>query len=194
MMNWTPQPDTAVPVSTQIERLKEIASQDHEFLEYYEAALVNLDVIKNQSIIDKYGSHVGFDGPLKQLDTAYWIFNKLKVAFSLDLHKSKGMDVLDLGTGAGHFLHVCRILGHRAVGLDVGIPLLREISDLMGVSCIEHRISRRDPLPSFGTRFDLITAFAAQFDVMPGPAYWDVADWRWFLRDLIENQLKRPGR
>jgi ribosomal protein L11 methylase PrmA len=51
-------------------------------------------------------------------DAAYWIGVNVKRAQDLWLDRSRPLDILDLGCGAGYFLYLCRLFGHNGLGFD----------------------------------------------------------------------------
>jgi len=122
-------------------------------------------------------------------------------ATRLDLHLRPRETVLDIGTGAGHFPYVCRYLGHEALALDrPGARFFDELRAWIGVDVIRHTIAPKQPLPSFPTRFETVTAFRIGFnrkDVsgLKGVSdLFDLGDWGYFLDDLRDNVLSPRGR
>ncbi|MFN2542225.1 MAG: class I SAM-dependent methyltransferase [Chthoniobacterales bacterium] len=92
--------------------------------------------------------------------------------------------ILDLGSGAGYFLFVNKVLGHTGVGLDVGnVPLYREMFQLFGLRRVIHRIEKFKPLPDTGAQYDWITAFSISFDSPARHGPWGIAEWDFFLQD-----------
>lgn len=150
-------------------------------------------------------------GWFKYLDCGYFIDHNLDVAEHLGLIGVPPLAILDIGAGAGHFAFVCTSFGHDATAIDVEAPLLDEIAAAMGVS---RRIARVEPdarLPDFDRKFDLVVAESTMFNIIGwkwrGPLendlrkppyapyrYWTLAQWRYLLADLIDNQLRYPGR
>lgn len=130
----------------------------------------------------------------KYLYLPYWLLQKLGHAVMLGLHRRPGLRILDLGTGVGHFLYVCRALGHETVGLDLDdSALFNELVDFLGLDRRVHAVRAFEPLPDLGGRFDLVTAFATCFDWHEGRP-WGPTEWDWFLADLARNQLRPGGR
>jgi len=100
--------------------------------------------------------------------------------------------ILDLGSGAGYFLFVNRVLGHTGLGLDIdNVPLFREMFELFGLQRIVHRIEKFKPLPETGAQFDWITAFSVIFAGGGRCPRWGIAEWHYFLQDATRHL--RPG-
>jgi SAM-dependent methyltransferase len=96
----------------------------------------------------------------------------------LQLHRTTGQCVFDLGCGGGFFLYILKRLGHDVLGLDTDEhPLYTELTVLFGVPRIVWRIKPFEPLPDAGRRFDWITAFSIAFDIVsPGETRWAPAN------------------
>ncbi len=117
----------------------------------------------------------------------------VKHARQLRLEKAHRQSILDLGTGCGYFPYVCRHYGHDAVGVDVSVPMYREICSLLGLEWHEHRIEPKKRLPSFDRRFDLVTGLLVFFNHPRENQLWGVDEWRFFLKDLAEYHLSSNG-
>jgi hypothetical protein len=137
---------------------------------------------------------------LKYLNAVYWIEAKLRAAWHLGLHKSPPVNVLDIGTGCGHFAFVCRCFGHECLGTDLPdredftiLQMFKAICHLLGVPRVEHEIHAREPLPSFGRKFEVTVALMANFSVYADGEPWHVEDWRFFLSDLRDTTLAKEG-
>ncbi len=137
---------------------------------------------------------------LKYLNAVYWIEAKLRVARHLGLDKSRPLNVLDIGTGCGHFAFVCRCFGHEVLGTDLPdhddfaiLQMFKSVCQLLGVPRVERAIHAQEPLPSFGRTFEVIAALMVNFSVYPDGEPWHVEDWRFFLADLRETALARDG-
>lgn len=114
-------------------------------------------------------------------------------AMRLKLHRSTGLDILDIGTGFGHFAYVCAYLHHRPKALGAPAPLADAMTSFLGVPKIAHRIEAFSRLPDQGIKFDLIVSEQSAFE--PGPmAGWGTAEWGFFVEDLLRNHLKPGGR
>ena len=126
--------------------------------------------------------------------------------YTLELQKSKGLRILDLGCGFGYFMLGAKYLGHHPVGLDLSDPYFNEVTRILGLQKVVHRIEPFQPLPDLpGGPFNLVTAFATMFDNAGLEGQWGLKEWKYFLRDLRRsmapgcllhfkfNQYKGPG-
>jgi SAM-dependent methyltransferase len=135
----------------------------------------------------------GADWP-KYLDLDRWIGVNIRRIRQLELDVARPKRILDLGCGAGYFLYIAQLLGHSGVGLDMDrLPMFREITHLLGVRRVVQQIQAFRPLPSFGQKFDVITAFMICFNNHKMPGLWGVPEWEFFLDDLAKH-LKSRGR
>ena len=133
----------------------------------------------------------GEDWP-KYLNLDRWIDINIRRIREIELDLTRPERILDLGCGAGYFLHIAQLLGHRGLGLDVDcLPMFAEITRLIGVRRVISRIEPLTPLPDFGGRFDLITAFMICFNNHKQPNLWDVPEWEFFLGDLAKYLAPR---
>ena len=102
--------------------------------------------------------------------------------------------VVDLGSGAGYFLWVCREHGHEVMGLDIfDDPLYDAFFEFFSLPRIEYRIEALRPIYDFGGNASLITAFMTCFDRFPNGRPWDTSAWTFFLSDIRER-LQPGGR
>src|SRR5205814_2623160 len=100
----------------------------------------------------------GEDWP-KYLDLERWIEINIRRIREIELDLTRPKRVLDLGCGAGYFLHIAQLLGHEGLGLDLDqLPMFADMTRLLGVRRVIWQIKDLDPLPDLGT-FDLIAAF-----------------------------------
>src|SRR5207248_2463375 len=60
----------------------------------------------------------GEDWP-KYLDLDRWIDINIRRIREIELDLSRPKRILDLGCGAGYFLHIAQLLGHKGLGLDL---------------------------------------------------------------------------
>ena len=153
-----------------------------------------MDREKFQAIHDRHAVRdPGSDWP-KYLDLKKWVRINLRRVHDLDLGWSRRKDILDIGSGAGYFLYICKWLGHRPIGLDIDdVPMFREMMRMLELPRIIWRVNAFQPLPDLGRKFDLITAFMICFNGHKSPALWGPEEWEFFLNDL-ETRLKPRGR
>ena len=105
--------------------------------------------------------------------------------FAIGLHKSVGLRILDVGCGFGYFMYGAQQFGHHTIGLDQNDPYMNEVTSLLGLKKVLHKIVRYEPLPAIpGGPFDLITAFATCFDFAGQEGQWGPKEWQFFLKDL----------
>jgi SAM-dependent methyltransferase len=133
----------------------------------------------------------GEDWP-KYLNLERWIDINIRRIREIELDLTRRKRILDLGCGAGYFLHIAQLLGHKGLGLDVDyVPMFAEITSLLGVRRVISRIEPFTPLPDLGEEFDLITAFMICFNNHKQPNLWDVPEWEFFLDDLAKYLTPR---
>jgi SAM-dependent methyltransferase len=135
----------------------------------------------------------------KYFDNRRWLKLNIRRAQDLGLDRARRpLRVLDLGSGAGYFLFVCRELGHAGIGLDVPEPAFYgEIFEQLGLKRIVWRIEARQPLPEDALadgRFDLVSAFSIAFNGHKTAQVWGPAEWAFLLDDLRERFLLPGGR
>ena len=106
--------------------------------------------------------------------------------------------MLDLGSGAGYFLFVCKQLGHGGMGIDVPHPeFYGAMFDALGLQRVVAPVEAQKPLPDAllaGGKFDLVTAFSIEFNKHAPWGLWTAADWECLLTDLRERFLNPGGR
>jgi SAM-dependent methyltransferase len=153
-----------------------------------------IDPVAFEQIRRRYAvADPGADWP-KYLDLDRWIGVNIRRIRQLELDLARPKQILDLGCGAGYFLYIAQLLGHSGVGLDMDrLPMFREITRLLGVRRVVQRIQAFRPLPNFGQKFDVITAFMICFNNHKMPGLWGVPEWEFFLDDLAKY-LKPRGR
>jgi SAM-dependent methyltransferase len=151
-----------------------------------------IDHDRFQQIRHRYAvEEPGADWP-KYLDLERWIGINIRRIRELELDLSRPKRILDLGCGAGYFLYIAQLLGHRGLGLDMDrLPMFREITRLLGVRRVVQRIRAFHPLPDFGQKFDFITAFMICFNNHKMPDLWKVSQWEFFLDDLARHLTPR---
>jgi SAM-dependent methyltransferase len=145
-----------------------------------------------QHIRQRYAvENPGEDWP-KYLALDRWIDINIRRIREIELDLTRPKRILDLGCGAGYFLHIAQLLGHKGLGLDVDyLPMFAEITRLLGVRRVISRIEPFTPLPDLRGKFDLITAFMICFNNHKEPNLWDVPEWEFFLDDLAKYLAPR---
>jgi SAM-dependent methyltransferase len=151
-----------------------------------------IDPVGFQQIRKRYAiANPGADWP-KYLDLDRWIRINIRRIRQLELDLARPKRILDLGCGAGYFLYIAQLLGHSGLGLDMDrLAMFREITRLLGVRRVVRRIEAFQPLPDFGQKFDLITAFMICFNNHKMPGLWKVPEWEFFLDDLAKHLTPR---
>jgi SAM-dependent methyltransferase len=151
-----------------------------------------IDPARFEQIRQRYAvANPGADWP-KYLDLERWIEINIRRICALELDLSRPKRILDLGCGAGYFLYIAQLLGHSGLGLDMDrLTMFREITQLLGVHRVVQRIDAFRPLPGFGRKFNLITAFMVCFNNHKMPGLWKVPEWEFFLNDLAKHLTPR---
>ena len=153
--------------------------------------LEKIDRERLREIQERYAN--SGDRYAKYADIEPWLEINSARVHELQLDRSPPKQILDLGCGAGFFLFLAKQCGHHAVGVDVDLyPLSNELIDLFQVERVTHRIRAFEPLPEFGRKFDLITAFSSAFGRSEDESRgWTVDEWKFFLDDL--DRHRAPG-
>lgn len=156
-----------------------------------------LDKIDNDRLRDIQRRYAGStDRYAKYANVEHWLEINLPRVRELKLDHSPPKQILDHGCGAGFFLFLAKQFGHHGVGVDVDLyPLSNELIDLFGVERVTHRIRAFQPLPDFGKRFDLITAFSSAFGRSEDESRgWTVEEWKFFLDDVERHRAPSSGK
>jgi SAM-dependent methyltransferase len=130
----------------------------------------------------------------KYLDADRWLRLNIRRAQELRLTaRPRPVRILDLGSGAGWFLLVARHLGHSGAGLDIPEPpMYGELFELFGLKRMVWEIKAYEPLPDFGERFDMVTAFSICFNGHKRSDLWTPKEWAFCLDDL-QKRFLMPG-
>jgi SAM-dependent methyltransferase len=160
--------------------------------------LDDIDWLQFKDLRHKYPCRPGSPQINRFEDIVYWIDINIERAQDLWLDRAPPLRILDLGSGAGYFLYVCKHLGHDVLGFDTDRePLFGATTELLGVRRVIGRIERQTPLPDFGQTFDLVTAHRICFHrvgkVRDG-VEWTTADWKFFIADVRSRFLNDNGR
>ena len=144
---------------------------------------------------------------LKFLDPIGWFEDKVTTANQIGLNEHAPGSVLDLGTGAGHFIVVAEFYGHKGLGTEVidygrddpdDDPAYREFQRqrlftrccrVYGVERINHAVKAFGDLDGLPAGNDWVTGFGVYFDSAPD---WSLAAWRHFLENA-GHLLKDDG-
>jgi len=157
-----------------------------------------LNAEKAREIRSRYGiANPGIDWP-KYVEFERWFSKYILRAKDLGLDFGPAKRILDIGSGAGFFLYVCRKLGHDCLGLDFlegqdpgAAKFYTETFALFGLERVIWRIKPFVALPDLGAPFDLVTAFMICFDDHFEPHRWKRAEWEFFMDDLQSRM--HPG-
>jgi SAM-dependent methyltransferase len=151
-----------------------------------------IDPVAFEQIRQRYPVNNPTEDWRKYLDLDRWIGINIRRIRDIELDLARRKRILDLGCGAGYFLYIAQLLGHRGFGLDLDrIPMFAEITSLLGVRRVIQRIQAFRPLPGLGGKFDLITAFMICFNSHRRPNLWGVAEWNFFLDDIAKHLAPR---
>ena len=126
----------------------------------------------------------------KYLEMETWLPVGIRRVLNIGLDFKPRARILDLGSGAGYFLYICKQLGHDVVGLDMlGLnpPWYGELHELFGIPRVIWRIDPFVPLPDLGPPFDYVCAFMVCFNRHIQPDIWKIDEWRFFLHDLSKH-------
>jgi hypothetical protein len=142
-------------------------------------------------------------GQLKYLHPFHYFSNKYMFAKRLKLSSSKNLNILDIGTGAGHFLAIANHYGHNTIGLDIEYKeedgtahIYDALTKFYGVKKIYGRINNEDgSLPEIDIeKQDLITGFMIYFNKYENEKPWNIDTWKVFLKNISKFWLKDDGR
>lgn len=150
-----------------------------------------------QGFADLFHSHQGrvHPGRAKYLDLDTWLGRHVTHAEAIGLLDSPPRRILDIGTGNGYFPFICRRFGHDVVATDVdSVELYDDLVSLLGIRRVVNAVETFRPLPDFGDRFDLVTAFNVVFDRIDDTTTWTPKEWGFFLEDLRDHVLRPEGQ
>lgn len=160
------------------------------------AIMKTIDINSFHKIRKKYIKIAPRANYTKYLNIEEYLPRNLKRAYRLGIHKSKPLNILDIGGGAGYFCLICNFFGHNAETMDTGTsPIFDDLIDAFG---IKRKIGKIEPfksLPRFDAKFDLITSFYVSFNMAASPdEVWGVKKWRFLLQNIAKRLMKKKGR
>jgi SAM-dependent methyltransferase len=160
--------------------------------------LATLDRGDVAKLRQRYPTEPGFPKINRFANVPYWIKINVERAQDLWLDRTTPSRILDLGSGPGYFLYVCKFFGHGVLGLDLDDhQLFRDTLALLQVPRVISRIDPGVPLPDLGQKFDLITAHRICFQRIEGAASgkeWSHEHWKFFINDIRSRFLNPNGR
>jgi len=125
----------------------------------------------------------------KYFDAERWVRVNVSRVLLIELDVGPSRTVVDLGTGFGYFLLVCRELGHEVQGVDLDEPVYRAVTELLGIPVAHHRIEPQRPVPSLASPLDVVTAHMVCFNGHGTPSLWRAREWSTFLNAFIGATL-----
>ena len=187
-------PDTTVPIEVKIAAIRREVAARPSIIEYYAALIAGLPKQRLVVLFAKHGQSLSMKVKPKYLSCPFFIYQKLLLARHLGLIGGSAKRVLDIGMGGGHFSFVLGHFGHEAVGIDIPNPIYKDICSALDVVRTTRTVRRDQPVLDSDERFDLVTAFAAQFFNERGGKIWTTSEWIEFLDRLILRHIRLPGR
>lgn len=142
----------------------------------------------------KYKEQTGAGQYKKYFNTKYWLHENIRRVMMLGLRRNKALSILDIGAGFGYFAYCARYYDHKVVCMDLADVLFSKANEFLGVDGREYRIEPMTAMPSYGTKFDLVTAFQVCFNRADDGTLWGLREWDFFLEDLFENHMNAGGR
>jgi len=128
-----------------------------------------------------------------------------EMIYRLNLNRTSGLNIIDIGSKAGLFPFFCQCYGHHALACD--LPEIqkkapdRDLLDLLNVKMLPLKIEPFVKFPTIKHRFDLITGFRTRFHSWypfetgkDHEDHWGRDEWNFFLEDLSLNYLTKNGR
>ncbi len=153
-----------------------------------------IDPVELKRIQETHGVPGEETHPPKYVNAERFLKMNIRRVQDMELDRMKPQHILDIGSGAGYFLFVCKVLGHTGYGLDLEEPkLYEEMFALFGLKRGIHRVEKFEPLPQTGAKYTWITAHSIVFNDHCGEKPWGPAEWDYFLKDA-ETHLLPGGR
>lgn len=177
-----------------------------DFAVFYRHLLDSIDFQEYESIKSEFltpQKSLAYSNMLKYLDHTYWFESKLDIILKLSLNDSTTLDILDIGTGVGHFPFLARYFGHNVWGANLPRRLLRPkdgemhlyhvMCDFFDLSCFEVVVSPNEEISGVNRRFDLVTCLMTEFNTVEGKP-WPAGLWEVFINNLKISLLNPGGR
>lgn len=126
------------------------------------------------------------------LEKAVW--EGIDIAYVLELDKSKGKNILDIGCGAGWFLYVCKLLGHNPIGIDRihtegegdgHHAACTKAYDMFGFKVYDRLVYPFQKINLDGNKFNIIVSNRSFFPTRP--VVWTKKEWLFFFNDVKDN-------
>jgi len=156
--------------------------------------LKQIDLERLQEIQQQYGVREETRHWPKYVQAERFLPMNIRRVQDMGLDRMPPKRILDIGSGAGYFLFVCKALGHSGYGLDLPEPeLYEDMFELFGLKRGIHRVEKFQPLPETGQKYDYVTAFSICFNDHTKPNPWGIAEWEYFLNDAAKH-LNPGGR
>ncbi len=197
-MTSPPRPPALLPLDERAEEVR-ATIEAAETRAIFDRAMNGIDRAKFEKLQSQYRNSILEAQPSaapKYIDLPRWFLKHGLVFQSLGLHRTEPQHILDIGSGGGQFLHLCKQYGHEGIGLDLARPeLYGDLFELFGVKRVIGGVYRGQSLPEPLGRFDLIVIHAPNFD--SGSRLednWTVNQWAGFLEYLCSEHLDYPGR
>ena len=151
---------------------------------------------------------------LKYLDLFSWIAGRMNSAILMGLHKSMPLDILDIGTGPGHFAFIAKFFGHNILTSDIapGTPegsikngeikqkeskdvFYKDHINFFNLESITHRVEPFKSASNIEKKFDLITILMPSFEKFSrDKELWGLKEWEFLIDDYKNNLLNENGR
>lgn len=169
---------------------------------FYRFLLDTVDADAHRAIQDRYLTTPLPSGFLKYIDPVWWFEHKFAFTEKLGLRTCPPCRILDLGTGAGHFMKLAQFYGHEVVGTDQPperredgmILLFDELLDLDSLTRIDSVVTPDLDVEGLPEQVDLVTGFSVAFNRYPDGEFWTPAEWDAFLSSLARRVLKPGGQ
>lgn len=196
--------DFETVVSRHIEALEaaEPSWLNDEKARFFQYLLATTDADAHRAIQDRHLTNPRPTGALKYIDPVTWFEHKFSFVETLGLHTRQPSRILDLGTGAGHFMKIAQSYGHKVVGTDLPSQnreddmrlIFTDLLDLYGLTRVDHVVTPELDETGLPQQVDLVTGFSAAFNRDFRGRLWAAADWETFLASLSRRVLKPGGQ